>query len=350
MPRGPRVDAPGLAHHVWHRGVGRQLVFLDSADCENFVERLQRLAHECGIRCFAWALMGNHFHLVIQVAEMSLATFMARLMTGYARYFNDRHGRVGHVFQNRYGSRAIEDDADLASVVVYVNRNPLEAGLVRSAHDLAHFPWASYGALVAARRPLPFERTAAALSLFGRDVASARAELEARVARGEPPRTVEPPACPIRASMLPAERAILLPRWFGRRAPRAASASTSCAVARAAPASSTRARTLQGARRGWASRGRKSRASWRFRSRHCAGSFAVEAARRGETYARTSPVSTHAISHWGILSSSPVCGSFASSKHTRTRWPTATSRGARFSTFPITRTPGTSSIETSTTT
>ena len=208
MPRGPRIDAPGLAHHVWHRGIGRQLVFLDSKDCENFLERLQRLAHECGIRCFAWALMGNHFHLVIRVAETKLATFMARLTTGYARYFNDRHGHAGHVFQNRYGSRALEDDADLATVVVYANRNPLEAGLVRSVLGLAHFPWASYGALVGARRPLPFECVVATLSLFGRDVVSARAELEARVARGEPPRVVEPPALRIRASTLSAERAL----------------------------------------------------------------------------------------------------------------------------------------------
>jgi transposase-like protein len=129
-------------------------------------------------------------------------------MTGYARYFNERHGHVGHVFQNRYGSRAIEDEADLASVVVYVNRNPLEAGLVRSAHELAHFPWTSFGAHAGARKPLAFECVAATLSLFGRDLASARAELEARVARGEPPRAEEPPECPIRASMLPAERAI----------------------------------------------------------------------------------------------------------------------------------------------
>jgi REP element-mobilizing transposase RayT len=208
MPRGPRIDAPGLAHHVWHRGVGKQLVFLDSADCENFLERVQRLARECGIRCFAWALMGNHFHLVIQAAGTKLATLMARLMTGYARYFNQRHGHVGHVFQNRYGSRVIEDDAELATVVVYVDRNPLEAGLVRTVHQLAQFPWTSFGAHVGARRPLSFECATATLSLFGRDAASARAELEARVARGEPPRAVEPREWPIRASTLPPERAI----------------------------------------------------------------------------------------------------------------------------------------------
>ena len=208
MPRGPRIDAPGLTHHVWHRGVGRRIVFLDSADCMDFVGRVQRLAQECGVRCFAWAVMGNHFHLVIQAAETKLATFMARLMTGYARYFNERHGHVGHVFQNRYGSRVIEDDVDLATVVVYVNRNPLEAGLVQTVRDLTHFPWVSFGALVGARRPLPFEATAATLSLFGRDATSARVELEARVARGEAPRVAESRELPIRASGLPGDRSI----------------------------------------------------------------------------------------------------------------------------------------------
>ena len=82
MPRGPRFDVPGLTHaqlanderrsartwcHVWHRGVGQQLVFRDSADCENLVARLRRLAAECGIRVYAWAFMWNHFHLVVQL-------------------------------------------------------------------------------------------------------------------------------------------------------------------------------------------------------------------------------------------------------------------------------------------
>ena len=152
--------------------------------------------------------MGNHFHLVLQTSSTRLATFMARLMTGYARYFNERHGHVGHVFQNRYGSRVVEDDADLATVVVYVNRNPLEAGLVRTTRELAHFPWTSFGALVGARRPLSFESVGATLALFGCNATSARAELEARVARGEPSRAVALCEGPIHVSALPAERAL----------------------------------------------------------------------------------------------------------------------------------------------
>jgi REP element-mobilizing transposase RayT/AraC-like DNA-binding protein len=208
MPRGPRIDSPGLAHHVWHRGVGRRDIFLDASDCEDFVDRVRRLAVECGIRCFAWALLDNHFHLVVQTSETRLATFMARLMTGYARHFNARHGHVGHVLQNRYGSRVIEDDTGLATVVVYVNRNPLEAGLVRTTRELAQFPWTSFGALVGARRPLEFEAVGAALSLFGRDTASARRELRVRVARPAPAPPAEPPEPRIHVSALPAARAI----------------------------------------------------------------------------------------------------------------------------------------------
>ena len=222
MPRGPRFDVPGLTHtrrlrerrarrksrtwcHVWHRGVGQQLVFRDSADCENLVARLRRLTAQCGIRVYAWAFMWNHFHLVVQTSRASLGTFMARLMTGYARYFNERHGHAGHVFQNRYGSRVIEDD-EFATVVVYVDRNPLEAGLVRTTRELLEYPWCSFAAHLGARLALAFECVGATVALFGRDATSARTNLEARVARGDP--RVETGQPEIRASALPAERAI----------------------------------------------------------------------------------------------------------------------------------------------
>ncbi len=190
MPRGPRPDAPGLFHHVTHRGVGRRDIFLDDADREDFLARVERLVLELGFLCFAWALMSNHFHLALRAGTTPLATLMARLATGYARYFNERHGHVGHLFQNRYGSRVIRDDADLTNVVAYVNRNPLEAGIVSTPESLADFPWTSHGALMGARRPRPFEVVGSALRLFGDRPAAARRELGLRMAQ---PGCMEPP-------------------------------------------------------------------------------------------------------------------------------------------------------------
>jgi REP element-mobilizing transposase RayT len=185
MPRGPRIDTLRLYQHVWHRGVGTRTIFLDDEDRRNFVARLQRLAEECGIRCFAWVLMGNHFHLVVQTTTTRLREFMARLLTGHARYFNERHGHVGHLFQNRYGSRVVLDDADLAGVVVYALRNPREAGLVASSGTDEDYEWSNLSALMGRRRPHAFECAGATLLLFGNEVASAREELSARLRRGE---------------------------------------------------------------------------------------------------------------------------------------------------------------------
>jgi REP element-mobilizing transposase RayT len=148
MARRPRDDAPGAAHHVMLRGIERSPIFLDDADREDFLRRLARLITELGFLCFAWVLMPNHVHLVIRSGPVRISRLMARLGTGYARYFNERHERVGHLFQNRFRSRRAIDDADLMGLVLYVTRNPLEAGLVADPLELERFPWCALGALM----------------------------------------------------------------------------------------------------------------------------------------------------------------------------------------------------------
>ena len=169
MARGPRPDAPGVAHHVMVRGIERRVIFADDADREAFLDRFDRLIGELEFRCFAWALMPNHVHLVVRTGPVPLARLMARLGTGYAVYFNSRHGRAGHLFQNRYRSRLIQSDRDLMGVVLYVHRNPLEAQLVPDARGLECFPWCGHGALTGARRARAFEACSETLELFADD-------------------------------------------------------------------------------------------------------------------------------------------------------------------------------------
>ena len=147
MPRGPRVDAAGAVHHVMLRGIERRQIFLDARDHEDFLRRLDHLIPELGFRCFAWVLMPNHVHLALQTGPVPLPRLMARLGTGYAGYFNRRHDRVGHLFQNRYKSRLVADERDLLGVVLYVHRNPLRAGLVASMEALGRLDWCGHGAL-----------------------------------------------------------------------------------------------------------------------------------------------------------------------------------------------------------
>jgi REP element-mobilizing transposase RayT len=194
MARGARPDVPGVAHHVMMRGIDRRRIFRTDEDRLDFLSRLDSLLPEEGWRCFAWALMPNHAHLVIQSALGGLSRLMARLNTGYARGFNLRHRRSGYLFQNRFKSRIVCDDADLTGLVVYVLRNPLEARLVDSPCELGEYPWCGLGALMGRRPARPFEATNACLSLFAPDRQSARERLRRWVSGSEDAPCVDPAA------------------------------------------------------------------------------------------------------------------------------------------------------------
>ncbi len=194
MARAGRLDAPGAVHHVMLRGIERRRIFRSDEDRLDFLSRLDRLLPEEGWRCFVWVLMLNHVHLVIQSAQGGLSRLMARLNTGYARGFNRRHRRSGYLFQNRFKSRIVCDDADLIGLVAYVLRNPLEARLVRSARELEEYPWCGLGTLMGRRPARPFEAPSACLSLFARDLQSAREGLRHRVSGSEGAPCADPAA------------------------------------------------------------------------------------------------------------------------------------------------------------
>ncbi|GFO61971.1 transposase [Geomonas silvestris] len=101
MPRQPRLDVPGLLHHVMARGIEGREIFRLNKERDEFLERLADMVNEKGgPDLYAWALMSNHFHLLLRPAETHLATLMQRLMTAHALNFNKRHKRTGHLFQN----------------------------------------------------------------------------------------------------------------------------------------------------------------------------------------------------------------------------------------------------------
>lgn len=162
---------------MWIRGVDGARIFLDAVDHQAFVDRLARVLVDGGAPCFAWALMPNHAHLVLRSDCGNLSRLMRRLNTGHALWFNRRWNRRGYLFQGRFRSRLVENDADLMGLVRYVNRNPLEGGLVSSLDALARFPWSGHGGLVGARSPLPFEAISQTLALFDPDAARARQRL-----------------------------------------------------------------------------------------------------------------------------------------------------------------------------
>jgi putative transposase len=147
MPRQPRLDAPGTLHHVMGRGIETSKIFRTRKDREDFIDRLAELCRSGGWAVYAWALMPNHFHLLVRTGKEPLARSMRRLMTGYAINFNLRHKRRGHLFQNRYKSIVCQEDLYLLELTRYIHLNPLRAGLLPDLEALGRYPWAGHSAL-----------------------------------------------------------------------------------------------------------------------------------------------------------------------------------------------------------
>jgi putative transposase len=179
VPRRFGIDHPGAFHHVIVRGVDRREVFCDDADRVAYCERLSLVFLEDGARCLAWALMPNHVHLLVRTGQRPLSRVMHRVGTRYGRYFNDRHERVGYLFQGRYKAIAVADDEYLMTLVRYVHANPLRAGLIASVDELDRYRWTGHAALVGLATAAPFHEVREALRLFGENAALARATVRA---------------------------------------------------------------------------------------------------------------------------------------------------------------------------
>lgn len=175
MPRQARIDTSGALHHVICRGIDRQKIFTGKDDYLSFMKRLGDLLIETKTSCFAWALIPNHFHLLLRTGNVPVSVVMKRLLTGYAVNFNRRHKRYGHLFQNRFKSILCQEDAYLLELVRYIHLNPLRAGLVSAYGKLAAYPYCGHGALMG-RRHIEWQDTEYVLSLFGNKAQSAGSE------------------------------------------------------------------------------------------------------------------------------------------------------------------------------
>ncbi len=176
---------PGALHHVMARGLNREAVFLGVRDRADFVRRLAALVEATGVILYAWALVPNHFHLLVETGRCPLSELMRRLLTGYAVTFNHRHGRVGHLFQNRYKSILVEREPYFLELVRYIHLNPVRAGLVPDLGALDRHPWTGHAALMGlADRPWQDRQTV--LAEFGPEPGDAVGRYREFVAAGLP--------------------------------------------------------------------------------------------------------------------------------------------------------------------
>jgi len=135
------------------RGNARQDIFLDAADHLYFLHRLSVTTKRFRVRCHAYCLMINHFHLLLEPTLLPIADMMQQLNSSVSQRFNHRHGRVGHVLSGRYKAFHIARGDYYRRVLRYIARNPVRSGLVRNAVD---WHWSSYRATAGLEAPRSF--------------------------------------------------------------------------------------------------------------------------------------------------------------------------------------------------
>ena len=163
MPRLPRESLEGALCHVIGRGNRGQSIFRDERDYGRFLDRLVGGLGKSDCKLYAYVLMPNHFHFLLEVGAQPLGRLMQPLLTSHAHYLNKRLGQGGHVFQDRYRAIICEREAHLLELVRYLHLNPVRAGLCQ---DPAEWGWSSHSLYLSGRNKA-WLRAQEALRFFG---------------------------------------------------------------------------------------------------------------------------------------------------------------------------------------
>ncbi len=140
MARRPRIEIAGY-YHIINRGVEQRVIFKEASDYEYFEELMCFYMKSFGITLHNYCLMSNHYHLLIEITQENLSKFMRQLNMNYAIYFNKKYKRVGHLWQGRFKSWYVTDEAYLYTLMCYIEQNPLKANMVT---ELKEYPYSSY--------------------------------------------------------------------------------------------------------------------------------------------------------------------------------------------------------------
>ncbi len=183
MPRQARLDAPGALHHIMVRGINKSVIFEDDQDKTRFLERLglNVIKGKCSV--YAWVLMDNHAHILFKSGRQGISVVMRKLLTWYAQYFNRRHRRTGHLFENRYKSILCDEDNYLLALIRYIHLNPVRANIVTRLKELDHYPWSGHKAVMENTKH-DWMDTSYVLSQFGSRKKAARSAYYKFVAEG----------------------------------------------------------------------------------------------------------------------------------------------------------------------
>jgi REP element-mobilizing transposase RayT len=170
MARPLRIEFPHAVHHVMSRGNAKQTVFLDHRDRRLFLSTLWEICDRLDWDVWAYCLMPNHYHLLIQTHQRNFSRGMRDLNGRYAMAFNTRHDRVGHLFQGRFQSVLVDRNSHLLELTRYIVLNPVQAGLCDRPEA---WRWSSYRAVLGLASPPPRLSCSATLALFSSDAPEA---------------------------------------------------------------------------------------------------------------------------------------------------------------------------------
>ncbi len=143
MPRRPRIDMAGY-YHIVNRGVEQRVVYKKHEDFETFLEILCNGCQLYSVDLHGYVLMHNHYHLLIETTEENLSAFMKHLNASYAIYFNKKYKRSGHLWQGRFKSWFVTDDAYLYTLIAYIENNPVKAKIVNKLGDYQYSSYLSF--------------------------------------------------------------------------------------------------------------------------------------------------------------------------------------------------------------
>jgi REP element-mobilizing transposase RayT len=164
MARQLRLEYAGALYHITSRGNAQAAIYLDDEDRTRFLDLLGQEVEQQGWQCYAYCLMDNHYHLLIETPEPNLSKGMRRLNQVYTQGFNRRHGRVGHVLQGRYKAIIVDKDSYLLELCRYIVLNPIRAGMVNNSKD---WRWSSYRATAGLGTMVDWLQVGRVLDLFG---------------------------------------------------------------------------------------------------------------------------------------------------------------------------------------
>ncbi|PKR86370.1 REP-associated tyrosine transposase [Heyndrickxia camelliae] len=135
MPRTPRMKSSNGIYHIMIRGINKQTIFEEEDDKRRMLKTIQKCKEVSKINLYAYCLMDNHLHLLLQETEESISKTMQRISASYVYWYNKKYERYGHLFQDRFKSEPVETDTSFLKVLRYIHQNPVKAGLTKNVFD-----------------------------------------------------------------------------------------------------------------------------------------------------------------------------------------------------------------------